>query len=40
MVLYEKFHIQFHELKVEGDAKYNSIIEGLNILSEKFNLLI
>lgn len=40
MVLYEKCHIQFHELKVEGDAKYDNLISGLNILSEKFKKLL
>jgi len=36
LVLYKKYHIQFHEFEVMGDSPYDTI-EGLNLLNEKFD---
>ena len=39
LVLYEKNHIQFHELRVLGNVQHN-LIDGLTILNNKFEKLM
>ena len=36
LVIYDKFHIQFHEFQIMGDVPYETI-EGLNLMNKKFN---